>query len=141
MPVIAIKTGQYGGYPVSRNPIAWIGMLVYGVLLIPFTIFIYPFLLFFLWRGFITYDLKGGKASIINEGISVERNNGKDWHLYNWEQISEVTLEFEAPCFYPGLKLHTGELIHLYNANAKEISQACRRQGIKAYETVSRKST
>ena len=141
VPVIAIKTGQYGGYPVSRNPLTWIGMWAYGLLLIPFTIFIYPFLLFFLWVGFITYDRKGGNASVTNEGISVERNNWKDRHLYKWEQISEVTLEFEAPCFYPGLKLHTGELIHLYNASAEEISQACRRQGIKAYETVSRKST
>lgn len=116
-------------------------MWVYGLLLIPFTILIYPFLLFFLWVGFITYGLKGGNASVINEGICVERKNEKDMDLYKWEQISEVTLEFKPPCFYPGLKLDTGELIHLYNANAEEISQACKYQGIKVYETVSRKST
>ena len=141
VPVIAIRTGRYEGYPVSRNPLKWFGMWVYGVLLIPFTVFVYPLFLFFLWLGFFAHDQKGSYTSVIKEGINVKKRKGKEKDLYKWDQISEVTLEFEAPCFYPVLKLYTGELIHLYNADVKEISVACKEQEIRVYETVSGKST
>ncbi len=141
VPVKAIKTGEYMRYPVSRNPLSWIGMWGYGLLLIPFTIFVYPFYLALLWIGFANYGRRGNYAKISNGGIRVENKKGEYISFYKWGQISEVTLEFEPPCFYPGLRLLSGEIVHLHCANADDISSQCKSKGIKVYDKSSTSNT
>ena len=122
------------GMQVSRNPFAWVGMWLYGIVLIPFTILIYPLFLVLLWFGFVNNGRKGNYAEILEEGIKVINRNREFISLHHWNEIKEVTMEFEPPCFYPALHLLGGEVIHLHCANLREINTVCKDNGIKVIE-------
>ena len=117
--------------PVSRNPFSWLSTIFFGLVLIPFTILIYPFVLILLWLGFINYSRKGNYAEILDTGIKVTTQKGDTLSQYEWGTIEEVEMEFEPPSFYPALRLSSGEKIHLHCANFQEIVGACKERGIK----------
>jgi hypothetical protein len=67
-PFIAIWTGKYLGYPVSRNPFSWLGLFLWGLLLIPFTITIYPIYVLHTLLGF-RHICNHGKTATFKEDV------------------------------------------------------------------------
>lgn len=127
-------TGKYLGHTVSRNPLPWFSMWGIGFLLVLFTIFIYPFLLVWMWIGLGAAAKKGNHAEITENGINVKNYEGEINSQHAWNDISEVTMQFEPPELYPVLHLINGDTIHLHCANVKEIMQICSSNGIKVNE-------
>ena len=134
MPIVAVVTGKYQGHLVSRNPFSWLGMMLWGIVLIPYTILVYPFVLLWMSIGLGMYVEKGNHAEITDRGINVTTSKGELVSRHEWADIAEVTMEFEPPSFYPSLHLLDGRLVHLHCASVKNIINVCKGEGIKVDE-------
>ncbi len=84
-----------------------------------------------LWMGFREVDKKGNHVVITDRGINVTTFEGEVNSQHAWDEISEVTMEFKPPVFYPALHLINGDIVHLECASTKEVMKICCTNGIK----------
>jgi len=93
-PVRAVVTGRYGSYKVSRNPFSWLGLLAFGILLIPFTLFVYPVIILLTYFGLRRVALTGNNATILPSGIRIFSENEGIIGNYNWSEIEQAERRF-----------------------------------------------
>ena len=135
-PVKAIFTGRYGSYKVSRNPFRWLGMVAFGILLIPFTVIVYPIFLLMSYVGLRRLALNGTSAEILSTGLRVYSDKEGDLGKYEWSEISGAEERFSPPVFYPAIRVSGDHWIDLQLADFHEILDACRSNGVPVSDRV-----
>jgi hypothetical protein len=120
-PFIAIFTGRYLGYPVTRNPFSWIGMFAWGLLLIPFTIVVSPFFILLTALGFHRLAKHGKTAVIKKDTVEVSSRREGLIDRLSVEEIEKVETRFEPPVVYPVLILNNGRRIELKAAETRSL--------------------
>lgn len=136
LPVIAVITGKYQGNKVPRNPFKWLNIWLYGLILIPFTVFIHPFLMLWNWITFLLISKYSNKAEVLEGGIQLLTGRGKILDFYSWEEIRKINLEFKPPIFYPAMKLNNGETVHLYNVERETLILTCQKHRVSVTESL-----
>ena len=131
IPVQAVCTGKYNGMPVSRNPFQWLGMLFWGILLIPFTIFVYPLAMLLTWLGVTSIVRNGNDATISDSGLEVFSKKSGIVGCYDWSEIDAVEERFDPPVLYPELFLRNGHRVKLHLADRRAILDACKEHDIR----------
>ena len=134
-PFIAVFTGKYRGYPVTRNPFKWGGMLLWGILLIPFTIFIYPLFIVATYFGFRNISRNGLSAEYCGQEVQVSSQKNGMISKHALTEIKKVTTKFDPPLIFPVIELSSGEIIELKAANYHEFINNSKKHGISVDET------
>ena len=130
VPFCAVFTGRVFGYSASRNPFRWLSMLMTGLLLIPFTILVYPVLLVVMYVSYWIAFRKGLDAKLTDDGITVfSRLRGELAH-HEWSEILGMREVFAPPITYPLLQLSNGETVHLQSAGLEDLAAALKQRGI-----------
>jgi hypothetical protein len=137
-PFIAIWTGKYLGYSVTRNPLSWLGLFVWGLLLIPFTIIIYPIYILLTLLGFRHINNHGKTATIKDDIIEISTKKEGVIDKLPVREIKKVVNKFTPPIMYPVLILRNGERIELKATEAHLLYDECRALGIEVDETPDR---
>ncbi len=89
-----IKTGEIHGYPVSRNPLAWLPAILYALILIPIFILILPFALIAnliglaLSRPYKYRDNQADFVSLLNECKYVHMSHS-EIDFQRWFEMAE----------------------------------------------------
>ena len=135
-PVKAVVTGRYGPYKVSRNPFSWLGLLAFGILLIPFTLFVYPVIILLTYFGLRRVALTGNNATILRSGLRIFSEKEGIIGNYSWSEIEQAERRFSPPVMYPAIKLKSGKWTELHLADFQEILGACRSNGVTVNDRV-----
>jgi hypothetical protein len=134
-PFIAIWTGKYLDYPVTRNPFSWLGLFAWGLMLVPFTILIYPIYILLTLLGF-RHISNHGKTAIIKESIvEISTENSEVINRLPIREIKKVVNKFNPPIMYPVLILQNGEQIELKGTETNLLYDECKALGIEVDET------
>lgn len=125
------------GYEVPRNPMAWVGVFLFGVVLIPFALFIYPVILVTgaVWTYFGARHIENGGLNVrVAEGIvSVYSNKAGVVCEYEVAEIEKVFCKFDPPFMYPVLLLRNGEKLEL-RASGRDTYKIFRDHGVSVDE-------
>lgn len=129
IPFVAIVAGKLYGREVTRNLFSWIGLFLYGLLLIPFTVFVYPFLLLLMVNGYWAWERKGNTCRVTDSGIELCRKEGVIGQ-FEWGSIERIEEFFEPPMVYIELVLHDGQRFAVHAWNQDELKSECEKRGI-----------
>lgn len=122
--------GKYMGHPVSRNPFTWIPIFLYGLVLIPFTVLIYPILLLLMWFGLTSLERNGYDANVTDYGVEVFSRKEGPVSSHEWGEITMVITRFNPPVLFPELILRDGSRIKLQLADVRKFKDPCRLHGV-----------
>jgi len=129
VPFAAVFTGRCGSHAVSRNPLHWVGLFLYGLLLIPFILIVYPVAILMTWLGMASLALTGLDARQTSEGLEIHSKRGVVKTL-KWSDIDRAERRFKPPVFYVAILESGGEWIELVLADTDAIIESCRQNGI-----------
>ena len=135
-PVIAMITGRYRGHRVSRNPFEWLGTILFGILLIPFILLVYPVILLLTYVGLLHLGRTGNRAIVLPSGLRVFSKKCGVVGEYGWSEIELAEQRFSPPVMYPAIKLAGDRWIDLHLADFREILDACRSNGVQVVDEV-----
>ncbi|SMF62988.1 hypothetical protein SAMN02745866_04058 [Alteromonadaceae bacterium Bs31] len=134
-PFKAVFTGRYREYSVSRNPFKWVGVFVWGIFLIPFTLFIYPIFVGLSLVGFYSIGKNGLSATILEDKIEVSSKNKGIVNYINIVDVKNVITKFDPPIIFAVIVLKNDERIELRAGTYKSFVDHCKTIGIEVNET------
>jgi hypothetical protein len=115
-----------------ENLSRWLSLLPI-LLLAPFFILLYPFLLVLMYVSWGFAYWRGKDVKLSDHGIQVFSRAKGDLNFVPWSQIKLMKELFEPPIIYPALILQSSEVIHLTSANFDSLAQALRARDIPIY--------
>jgi hypothetical protein len=119
MPVVAVATGKVYGVAASRNPLHWISLWLYAVILIPLILVIYPLVVLGMMATGFWMIWVGRQMRISDAGVEVFSSRKGLLAAYNWGEIASLDEVFEPPFFVPKLKLASGDELIVELGNFK----------------------
>ena len=129
-PLLAIMTGKYFGFRVPRNPIEWLPLTLFSLLMIPVIIIGYPIFIFLTYLSYKSALKNGYNINIKKNGFDVYSKKKGKIAFYQWSDISRVVDYFNPPATYPLLILKNGVQVHLELADRKTLFNICKEKGI-----------
>jgi hypothetical protein len=130
MPVRAVFTGKVRDAMVSRNPLHWVSLWGWMLLLGLLFVVLWPLYVVVVLVGGWFWIRNGNEVRIVESGLEVRRHKGGATTTYPWRDIAAVFLRDEPPGYYPVMALSNGEKVPLQLAKIDDIAGACEAHGI-----------